>query len=108
MRSDKPVCRIGLKGKSGCRRPYLYYLSLKPYWGKLNVRNFRGGTGNVNYGGIRNPSHISKECVSETLHLRLGAPELYSTMDLIESRCAIEARKLESGGITDFESLQQI
>ncbi len=79
MRSDKPVCRVGLKGKSGCRRPYLYYLSLKPYWGKPNVRNFRGGTGNVNYGGTRNPSHISKECVPETLHLRLGAPELYST-----------------------------
>ena len=22
-------------------------LALKPYWGKLNVRNFRGGDGNV-------------------------------------------------------------
>jgi hypothetical protein len=26
-------------------------LSLKPYWGKLNVRNFREDAGNVGYGG---------------------------------------------------------
>ena len=26
-------------------------LSLKPYWGKLNVRNFREDAGNVSYGG---------------------------------------------------------
>jgi len=85
MCSSKPACRIGLKGKFGCRRPYVYYLSLKPYCAKLNVRNFRGSTGNVNYGGIRNPSHISKECVPETLHLGLGAPELYSTINLPKS-----------------------
>ena len=28
-------------------------LALKPYWGKLNVRNFRGGDGDV--GIIRSP-----------------------------------------------------
>ncbi len=30
-------------------------LSLKPYWGELNVRNFREGAGNVGYGRTRNP-----------------------------------------------------
>ncbi len=92
MLMGKPVCRVGLKGGPVSKRLYLYYLSLKPYWGKLNVRNFRGGTGNVNYGGTRNPSHISKECVPETLHLRLGAPELYSTIDLVRGRFNLQAR----------------
>ncbi len=36
----KPVCRVGLKGDVVSRRLYLYYLFLKPYWGKPNVRNF--------------------------------------------------------------------
>ncbi len=30
-------------------------LSLKPYWGKPAVRNFREGAGNVGYGWTRNP-----------------------------------------------------
>ena len=30
-------------------------LSLEPDWGKPNVRNLREGTGNVRYGGTRNP-----------------------------------------------------
>jgi hypothetical protein len=34
----KPVIRWG--------RLSLKYPSLKPYWGKLTVRNFRGGIGN--------------------------------------------------------------
>lgn len=50
-----PVCRIGLKGDAVSRRLYLYDLFLKPYWGKPNVRNFREGTGNVDYGGTRIP-----------------------------------------------------
>ena len=51
----KPACRIGLKGDIVSRRLYLYDLFLEPYWGKLNVRNFREGTGNVDDGGTRNP-----------------------------------------------------
>jgi hypothetical protein len=50
MISEKPVCGVELKGDFGLRRPYLYYLSLKPYWGKPNVRNFREGAGDVDYG----------------------------------------------------------
>src|SRR5216683_6045759 len=30
-------------------------LSLKPYWGKPTVRNFREGAGNVGYGRTRTP-----------------------------------------------------
>ena len=30
-------------------------LSLKPYWGKPAVRNFREGAGTVNHGWTRNP-----------------------------------------------------
>ena len=51
----KPECRIGLKGDADSRRLYLYYLFLKPYRGKPDVRNFREGTGNVDDGGTRNP-----------------------------------------------------
>jgi hypothetical protein len=52
---------------------------LKPDWGELNVRNFRGGAGNVRDGRTRNPRHLSKEWRVETLDLRLRAPVLYST-----------------------------
>jgi hypothetical protein len=31
------------------------HLSLKPYWGKLNVRNFREDAGNVDDGRTRHP-----------------------------------------------------
>ena len=53
--------------------------SLKPYWGKPTVRNFRGGAGNVRDGRTRTPLHTSKEWRAETLGLRLRAPVLYST-----------------------------
>jgi hypothetical protein len=52
---------------------------LKPDGGELNVRNFRGGVGNVSEGRTRNPLHTSKEWRVETLDLRLRAPVLYST-----------------------------
>ena len=55
MPMGKPVCMVGLKGGTVSKRLNLYYLSLKPYWGKPNVRNFREGTGNVDDGGTRNP-----------------------------------------------------
>ena len=32
---------------------------------------------NMGQGGTRNQSHIPKGCVSETLHLKLRAPQLY-------------------------------
>ncbi len=41
----KPIGRLGRVGLIEGR------LSLKPYWGKLNVRNFREDAGNVDYGG---------------------------------------------------------
>src|SRR5262249_21750516 len=38
---------------------------LKPDWRKVNVRNFRGGAGDVGYGRPRNPLHNRKsECRS--------------------------------------------
>ena len=37
----------------------------------------RGAWGNMGQGGTRNPPHIPKGCVSETLHLKLRAPQLY-------------------------------
>ena len=43
------------------------------------VRDERGACGNVGYGGTRNPSHIPKGCVSETLCLRLRALYFYPT-----------------------------
>src|SRR5262245_26430432 len=52
---------------------------LKPDWGELTVRNFRGGAGNVSEGRTRTPLHTSKEWRAETLDLRLCAPVLYST-----------------------------
>ncbi len=36
------------------------HLGLKPDWRKVNVRNFRGGTGDVGDGRTRNPLHNRK------------------------------------------------
>lgn len=41
------------------------------------VGDRRQACGNVGYGGTRNPPHIPKGRVSETLHLRLCAPHFY-------------------------------
>ncbi len=55
------------------------HLGLKPYWGKLDVRNFREGDGNV--GIIRNPlraialpdtGNNGKSADGETVAVRLG------------------------------------
>jgi hypothetical protein len=40
---------------SGRVRLIARHLSLKPYWGKPNVRNFREDAGNVDDGRTRNP-----------------------------------------------------
>jgi len=49
----------------------------EPDSGKPTVRDLRGACGNVGYGGIRNPPHIPKGCVTVTLRLRLRAPQFY-------------------------------
>ena len=46
----------------------------QPDSGNPTVRDERGAYGNVSYGGIRNPLHKLKRCMSETLCLRLRAP----------------------------------
>jgi len=51
----------------------------QPDSGNPTVRDERGACGNVNYGGTRNPLHIPKGCMSETLCLRLRAPYFYPT-----------------------------
>ncbi len=43
------------RGLSGRRELIGRRLSLKPYWGKPDVRNFREGAGNVGDGWTRNP-----------------------------------------------------
>jgi hypothetical protein len=48
---------------------------------EIRPSGMRGGAyGNVGYGGTRNPPHITKGCVPETLRLRLCAPYFYQTM----------------------------
>lgn len=51
----------------------------QPDSGHPTVRDERGAYGNVSYGGIRNPLHKLKRCMSETLCLRLRAPYFYPT-----------------------------
>ena len=47
---------------------------------EIRPSGMRGGLSrNVDYGGIVNPLHISKECESETLCLRLRALLFYPT-----------------------------
>ena len=52
----------------------------QPDSGNPTVRDERGAYGNVSYGGIRNPLHKLKRCMSETLCLRLRAPYFYPTL----------------------------
>jgi hypothetical protein len=48
--------------------------TLKPYWGKLTVRNFRGGAGNVTKGvGLR----PAPKAADEPPDPKDGAPVLY-------------------------------
>ena len=74
----KSACRVGLKDGTIIKRLYLYYLFLKPYWGKPDVRNFREGAENVYDGRIRNPPHKPKGCVIRKLSA-LGSARLCST-----------------------------
>jgi hypothetical protein len=59
----------GRSGRSG-----LKCFGLKPYWGKLTVRNFRGGAGDVTMGvGLRPASKAADEPPDP----KVGAPALY-------------------------------
>jgi hypothetical protein len=59
-------------GRSG--RSRLKGFGLKPYWGKLTVRNFRGGAGNVTMGaGLR----AASKAADEPPDPNVGAPALY-------------------------------
>jgi len=58
----------------------------QPDSGNPTVRDERGAYGNVSYGGIRNPLHKLKRCMSETLCLRLRAPYFYPTKRIMRSR----------------------
>ena len=65
------------------------HLCLKPYWGKPDVRNFRGGGGNVSYGRIRIPLHNRK---GEDRSLpTYGRARLHSTRppSLTSSGCSV-------------------
>ena len=46
--------------RKGVPRSQVRTATLKPYWGKPVVRNFRGAPGNVIHGGTRNPSRDRK------------------------------------------------
>jgi hypothetical protein len=52
--------------------------ALKPYWGKLAVRNFRGGAGNVMQGWLSFATPLERVDTLETTDLHVGAPVLYS------------------------------
>ena len=55
--------------------------ALKPYWGKLAVRNFRGGAGNVMQGWLSFATPLERVDTLETTDLHVGAPVLYSMND---------------------------
>ena len=59
----------GRSGRSGLKG-----LGLKPYWGKLTVRNFRGGAGDVTTGAGLRPA---SKAADEPPDPKVGAPALY-------------------------------
>ena len=61
-----PGSRSGRSGLKG--------LGLKPYWGKLTVRNFRGGAGDVTMGAGMRPA---SKGVDKPPDPQVGAPALY-------------------------------
>jgi hypothetical protein len=69
---------LGQNGKA-LRRERMKIAGCQPDSGNPTVRDERGAYGNVSYGGIRNPLHKLKRCMSETLCLRLRAPYFYPT-----------------------------
>ena len=58
--------------------------ALKPYWGKLAVRNFRGGAGNVMQGWLSFATPLERVDTLETTDLHVGAPVLYSMDEQVD------------------------
>src|SRR6516165_10962007 len=73
--------RSGLKG-----------LGLKPHWGKLTVRNFRGGAGDVTMGAGLRPA---SKGVDKPPDPKVGAPALYPAT---KTGPAIPSRRIDGGG----------
>src|SRR5215475_12631646 len=76
---------IRLKGGMACRKApdrTAWCLSLKPYWGKPTVRNFRGGGWKRGRWSDEAPAPQTKEWRSEAPGLRLPATVLYPTRSL--------------------------
>jgi len=69
----------------------------QPDSGNPTVRDERGAYGNVSYGGIRNPLHTLKRCMSETLCLRLRAPSFYPTPFCSYNSRGVSLRYLAAG-----------
>jgi len=73
----------GRSGRAGLRG-----LGLKPYWGKLTVRNFRGGAGNVTMGAGLRPA---SKAADEPPDPKVDAPALYPAG--LSSRVASEGAR---------------
>jgi hypothetical protein len=56
--------------------------SLKPYWGKPTVRNFRGGEGNVSMVWRLFATTLERADTTEADQPKLGAPSLYSVVTI--------------------------
>jgi len=72
-RARQTAC-AGWRGKASSDMP-----ALKPYWGKLAVRNFREGAGDVTHGRLPFATQLERADTWEATHLLVGAPVLYST-----------------------------
>ena len=72
------------------RRERMQIADCQPDSGNPTVRDERGAYGNVSDGGIRNPLHKLKRCMSETLCLRLRAPYFYPTTRACSHRGSLE------------------
>ena len=87
-----PGSRSGRSGLKG--------LGLKPYWGKLTVRNFRGGAGDVTMGAGMRPA---SKGVDKPPDPKVGAPALYpadpSSRPMVE---AAESREIGASLATPF------
>ena len=71
--------------------------ALKPYWGKLAVRNFRGGAGNVMQGWLSFATPLERVDTLETTDLHVGAPVLYSMKsDVEDGNLSLESRGFDS------------
>jgi hypothetical protein len=75
----KPIGRVGLKGRTNVRRSYLYYLFLKPYRGKPDVRNFRERVQETWTMEKAKRARKAETPKRPSPHLRSSAPALYST-----------------------------